>query len=299
MKSSQTLIGSGLALVALGLGLGLLCPQVSSQPAVWASPNYQLLANPGLEVFAPAYAQYEGVDCQVAEGWDRFWYDGPEPHWMDSRVFASSHLGTGNVERIEEDTSQLIISTEPYTAGIQQQVAGLAPGAGYGFHAAMLTIFQTSAPPAVHGTMIKQVGMDPTGGTDPAAPTVVWSEPDDHDEGPWDITRIVASYAQAPTMTVFIRVISPLPSGGLPFLNYSILDSSILARTATVAAVSPAVSDEPTFTVDWDNAVASCTDPNPDLCKVKWYDVQWLDEAEGVWHEWVTFSEQVRASFTG
>jgi hypothetical protein len=301
MQPARLWASSGLLVVTLALALvwSLAILQTYVQAAEPGSLDYQLLTNAGLELFDSPYAQYEGVDCQVATGWQRFWYDDPAPHWMDSRVFAASHLGTGFVERIEGDTSQLIISTEPYTAGIQQQAAGLTPGAGYGFHAAMLTIYQTSAPPAVHGTMIKQVGMDPTGGTDPKASSVVWSEPDDHDEGPWDVTRITATYAQAPTMTVFIRVISPLPSGGLPYLNYSILDSSILARTATVAATSPLVSEDTTFTVRWDNAQASCTHPNPGLCKVKWYDVQWLDEEEGVWHEWVIFSEQKQRVFTG
>jgi hypothetical protein len=247
-----------------------------------------------MEVYDAAYSLYDGVACQVASGWQRFWYGGPEPCWMDTRVFAGSHLGGGWVERIQGDTSQLIISTDPYNAGLRQRITGLTPGVGYGFHAAMLTIYQTSAPPSEHGTMIKQVGMDPTGGVDPQSPTVVWSEPDDHDEGPWDIDQRTAVYAQGPALTVFIRVISPLESGGLPFLNYSFLDSAILAETPQVSATSPAVSDTPTFTVRWDNAV-----PAPDGGKLKWYDVQWLDEAEGVWHDWQEKTWATEASFAG
>jgi hypothetical protein len=247
-----------------------------------------------MEVYDPPYVQFEGIDCQVTTGWDRFWYGGPEPYWMDTRVFAASHLGAGWVERIEGDTSQLVIATEPYTAGLQQQVPGLVPGVGYGFHAAMLTIFQTSAPPAMDGTMVKQVGMDPTGGTDPQASTVVWSEPDDHDEGPWDINQRTAVYAQTPAITVFVRVISPYESGGLPFLNYSFLDSAILAQTPVVTATSPAVSADPAFTVNWDNAV-----PAPGGAELKWRDVQWLDEAEGVWHDWIIKSYDVEAPFAG
>jgi hypothetical protein len=151
--------------------------------------DYQLLTNPGMEVFEAPYSQFQGVNCQVATGWHRFSYDGPEPCLMDTRVFASSHLGGGWVERIEGSTSQMIVSSEPYTAGIWQQVSGLTPGAGYGFHAAMLTIFQTSAGDPDDGTMIKDVGIDPTGGTNPESSTVVWSEPDDHDLGPWDTER--------------------------------------------------------------------------------------------------------------
>jgi hypothetical protein len=213
---------------------------------------------------------------------------------MDTRVFANSHLGVGWVERIEGETSQLIVSTQPYSAGIWQQVAGLTPGIGYGFHAAMLTIYQTSAPPAVDGTMIKQVGIDPTGGTDPQAPTVVWSDPDDHDEGPWDINQRTAVYAQGPAMTVFVRVISPHGSGGLPFLNYSFLDSAILAQTPVVTASSPGLSPHPFFSVSWKDA-----QPAPGSDELRWYDVQWLDEAEGVWRDWLTRTKDLRAAFAG
>jgi hypothetical protein len=269
-------------------------PQEPARAPEPASPAYQLLANPGVEFYDPPYARFEGVDCQKASGWDRFWYGAPEPYWMDTRVLAGSHLGSGWVERIQGETSQLIIATEPYTAGIQQTVSGLTPGLGYGFHAAMLTIFQTSAPPVTHGTMIKQVGIDPTGGADPRAATVVWSEPDDHDEGPWDVNQRVAVYAQSSTLTVFVRVRSLYPSGGLPFLNYSFLDSAILARTPVAVAESPAVSQDTTFAVRWDNA-----EPAPDGGQLKWTDVQWLDEAEGVWHDWFNQTSEKEATFEG
>jgi hypothetical protein len=266
-------------------------PLLQTSPS---APQYQFLQNPGMEVYDAPYTQYQGIGCQVASNWQRFWYDGPEPQWMDTRVFAGSHLGGGWVERIQGETSQLVISTEPYTAGVLQRVTGLTPGVGYGFHAAMLTIFQTSAPPASHGTMVKQVGMDPTGGLDPQAATVVWSEPDDHDEGPWDINQRTAVYAQGQAMTVFVRVVSPYEAGDLPFLNYSFLDSAILAQTPQVRAVSPAASATPSFSVRWDNAL-----PAPDGGKLKWYDVQWLDEAEGVWHDWQEQTKATEATFTG
>jgi hypothetical protein len=288
-RSGRTLAG-----IAVLLGLCLSVFLISAAARSLSVPQYQLLVNPGMEVYDPPYAQYEGVDCQVASGWQRFWYGAPEPSWMDTRVFADSHLGSGWVERIQGETSQLIISTEPYTAGLRQRVTGLIPGTGYGFHAAMLTIYQTSAPPSAHGTMIKQVGIDPTGGLDPQAPTIVWSEPDDHDEGPWDIDQRTAVYAQGSAMTVFVRVISPLESGGLPYLNYSFLDSAILAQTPQVRAVSQKESDSLTFTVRWDNAV-----PAPGGGKLRWYDVQWLDEAEGMWHDWQEQTEATEASFTG
>lgn len=290
MRFTLNLVKFGLRGIVF-LALSPIFFQASNQSPM--SNTYQLLTNPGLESYDPAYGQFQGVDCQVADGWQRFWYGGPEPCWMDTRVFAASPLGTGWVERIEGETSQMILATEPYTAGLKQTVTGLTPGVGYGFHAALLTIYQTSAQPPVHGMMVKQVGMDPTGGDDPQAPTVVWSEPDGHDQGPWDVERRTAVYAQSPTMTVFIRVASPYGSGGLPYLNQGFLDSAILARTPVVTATSPAISPVPTFTVRWEDAL-----PAPGG-EIRWYDVQWLDEWEGAWHNWLTRTYSTTATFVG
>lgn len=278
MKPTRTLIGTGMLPVLLVLAWSPVTFEASSQTTEPGAPDYQLLSNQSMEDYDPPYTQFQGVNCQVATGWERFWYDGPEPYWMDTRVFAESHLGGGSVEKIHENTSQMILSTQPYTAGLYQQVTGLTPGLPYGFHAAVLTIYRSSAQPREDGTMIKQVGIDPTGGTDPQAQTVVWSEPGERDKR-WDITRNTAAFAQAATMTVFIRVISPYEAGPWPFLNQSFLDSAILAQTATVSASSPTISREPTFTVRWDNVV-----PVPDG-QVRCYDAQWLDEADEVWHE--------------
>jgi hypothetical protein len=300
MKRLPALLGTAVpaaALLLLLVALLLAVPVAGAEdppPALNSaldSSDYQLLVNPGVEVYDPPYAQFDGKDCQVASGWQRFW-DGdlPEPCWMDCRVFAAG----GWVERIEGDTSQLLVSTEPYDAGIRQTVSGLAPGVGYGFHAAMLTIYQSSAPPDVDGTMIKQVGLDPAGGTDPGAPTVVWSEPDDNDEGPWAVDLRTSAFAQGPAMTVFIRVVSPHPAGDLPYVNLGFLDSAILARTPVVTATSPEVSETPAFTVRWDNVV-----PAPGLKRLKWRDVQWLDESENVWHDWLTETYDEAATFAG
>jgi hypothetical protein len=267
---------------------------LSDASAPTSPEAYQLLQNPGMEqAFVPYGFSFQGVACEVATGWTRFGDTDPRPCWMDARDFAHDVAGTNWVEKIEGETSQVIISTEPYTAGIYQRVTtGVTPGLPYGFHAAMMTIFQSSAGPAQPGHMIKQVGMDPTGGTNPNAPTVVWSEPEDQDYG-WDIQRRTAVVATSSSMTVFIRVISDDPAGAWPYLNQSYLDSAILARTATVSAVSPEISQTQTFTVRWDNAVAS-----PDAT-IRWYDVQWMDEANGQWVDWLTWTEQTQATFTG
>jgi hypothetical protein len=282
MKLSRSLIANALLLILMLLTWGPIALQAADPNFSPVALEYQLLTNPGMEAYDPAYDQFEGVNCQVATGWHRFSYAGPEPCFLDTRVFAGSQLGGGWVERIEGDTSQMIISTEPYAAGLWQQVTGITPGAGYGFHAAMLTIFQTSAQEPTHGTMIKDVGIDPTGGTDPQAHTVVWSEPDARDQV-WDVGQRVSLYAQGASATVFIRVTSPSGAGPWPYMNQSFLDSAILARTTSAVASSPAESEATSFVVRWSHG-----DPAPGVLRVRWYDIQWMDEADGVWQDWLT-----------
>jgi hypothetical protein len=301
MKRSRRLVYVGVWLVVFSMAWSPAALLASGPAMLPSATDYQLLANPGMEAFEAPYSQFEGVNCQVATGWHRFSYEGPDPCLMDTRVFASSHLGGGWVERIEGSTSQMIVSTEPYTAGIWQRVSGLTPGVGYGFHAAMLTIFQTSAGDPDDGTMIKDVGIDPTGGTNPESSTVVWSEPDGHDLGPWDTERRLSLYAQGTTATVFIRVRSPFEAGPWPYMNQSFLDSAILARTPTISAVSPAVSPSTSFVVRWDNAETA-----PGARALRGYEVQWKDEAGGEWHDWITWdptespnTDVTQATFTG
>jgi hypothetical protein len=74
----------------------------------------------------------------------------------------------------------------------------------------------------------------------------------------------------------------------------SILDSTILAQTPTVSAYSPEQSPAPTFAVSWDNVELA-----PGAKKFRGCDVQWMDEAEGVWHDWFSQTLETGASFTG
>ena len=60
-----------------------------------------------------------------------------------------------------------------------------------------------------------------------------------------------------------------------------------------MSAVSPPYSPGATFTVRWDNAQAS-----PDAT-IRWYDVQRMDEADGQWVDWLIWTEQTQAAFTG
>ena len=90
----------------------------------------------------------------------------------------------------------------PFTAGIYQQVA-VTPGVVY------MTDIGWAAPS--QEDFERKLGLDPTGGTDPLAPTVIWSRSE------WTKTRwpdlTVSARATGPMMTVFVWVHHPRAYG--------------------------------------------------------------------------------------
>lgn len=195
-------------------------------------------------------------------------------------------------EHTEGETSQLIISKTAFSAGVYQQIGGVTPDVPYAAKAAMLTFFESPAPPTNHGTMQKLVGIDPYGGTNPNSPNIVWSPVDDHDEGPWVDVR-VAAVARASTITLFVRVNCLQPVSHPSLDNQLFIDAVMLAQAPTVSASSPPVSDSPTFSVTWDNGQAA---PGGYIVK---YDVQYKDDANNEWLFWHEKTTLTSDHFTG
>jgi hypothetical protein len=249
---------------------------VATPPASGTSVN--LTQNWGFE---------EGFQANgVGLGWSPFVLQG-------SVTFANTieYFWPG-AEHTEGETSQLIISKTAFSAGLYQQITGLSIGKPYGAKAAMLTLFESSAPPTNDGTMQKLVGIDPYGGTDPNSADIVWSPVDDHDEAPWVDVR-VAAVAESTTITLFVRV-NCLQAVSHPSLdNQVFIDAVMLAQAPTVSASSPPLSYSPTFTVTWDNG-----QPAPGGYIVK-YDVQYKDDVNDTWILWQDKTRDASALFTG
>ena len=121
----------------------------------------------------------------------------------------------------------------PFTAGIYQQVA-VTPGVVY------LTDIGWAAPS--QEDFERKLGLDPTGGTDPLASTVIWSRSE------WTKTRwpdlTVSARATGPTMTVFVWVHHPRAYGQ----DWVFLDAVGLwpDPSQPAATVTPAPSLTPT-----------------------------------------------------
>ena len=171
---------------------------------------------------------------QVPDGWSEFVLYG-EPSFMND---PHSYFGTG--------TLRIWSSGGTFKAGIFTQV-NVTPGAGY---RASIAWGAPNAP----DTFGRQLGIDPTGGTDPNSPNVIWG-PMHWGEGrmlnyrPGDGPNIdLLARAINPTMTVFFVTDHPTSTGeNLIYVDAIALypDENAPAAVAPVAKEAPADTATP------------------------------------------------------
>ena len=235
-------------MMAIGLGVLLLLPLT-----VWAT---NLLTNSGLEAPFVKFDEYVGPggivwDQQVAHGWTHFTIDAPNR----LRFFSASDWAAFNnspvVERRDGEEAQVWWTPEENDAGIYQQISGLSIGETYGFQAGILQVFETTnrTDPA-SGKLLRSVGLDPTGGVDPTAATVIWgpeegtatyTDPNTGDKFTWFYPGVGAT-ALSTTVTVFARV-RFTEEAGLFQTNQVWVDDTFMdvapTTTLTLTAVGP------------------------------------------------------------
>lgn len=157
------------------------------------------------------------IECD----WEQFSGNAPagwSPYILaGSASFAAVH---GSESHSSFGSASLRIdSPGAYVAGLFRQVGGVTPGVGY------KASIGWAAPSSPTDTFGRQLGIDPTGGTDPNAPTVVWG-PMHWGDGrclnypPPDVNVDVSTYAKASTITVFVKVDHNRPApGSMIFLD--------------------------------------------------------------------------------
>ncbi len=218
---------------------------------------------------------------KIASGWQPFYIaadthdasnNAKKLHWMSSAQFA---LSFGGIDyHIEGNRAQNMWSAYKFDAGIYQQISGVTPGQGYGFDIAMVTYWRGPGYPDSNGKMVKQVGLDPSGGTDPTSSNIIWSETDSNDKA-W-VYLDVAATAQANTITVFAKVQAPENDS----VNHTDLDmvyfeaAHVAPVPATTLNVSPSGA---TVNLNW-----SSSSPAPSW-SLKGYEVQYRDQADSNW----------------
>jgi hypothetical protein len=164
---------------------------------------------------------------QIPNGWNEFviygnpdFYQDDHSYWGGPNLTIASFGGT-------------------FKAGIYTQVA-VTPGAGY---RASIAWGAPNAP----DTFGRQLGIDPTGGTDPNSPNIIWG-PMHWGEGrilnypPPDVNIDVRARALSETVTVFVMVDHPTSTGD----NIILLDAIALYPDESAPAVELPPTETPT-----------------------------------------------------
>ena len=179
------------------LGFGLLAFGLAVGPAVWSSragarnpceEQGNLTQNCGFDTFVD---DWQGAKrYQIPTGWWYFILAGD----LDYRPSDDTYWGAPSLWMLSDGV--------PFTAGIYQEVS-VTPGVVYQADAGWAAVSRPD--------FERKMGLDPTGGTDPLASTVIWGPSE------WGISRwpdlTVSARATGPRMTVFVWVHHPKTYG--------------------------------------------------------------------------------------
>ena len=223
-----------------------------------------VLTNPGFECKV-GYVKQVGIQKRVPLGWTGVvMYGAPELDSTRTRWTPGGCYGTIDPEKLEGEDSLLFRAQDletppepgkPFDAAVYQQVA-VTPGTAYSLSGWMVSLCGGSATPSSCPTdyyMEKLLGIDPTGGTDPLGPSVIWvGDRRNFTETRWLNLRLAAT-AQTDQLTVFGRIRSPFQWHG----NHAFADAFSLVRAPTAYFVnSPARISDTEARVQWDGVLS-------------------------------------------
>jgi hypothetical protein len=240
---------------------------------------------------------WRGQNEKIASGWQPFYlpdntYDGDEDasklHWMSSAQFAATFSGFDY--KLEGNQAQNMWSSYEFEAGVYQQIGGLTPGQVIGFDIAIVTFWRGPGYPDSDGKMVKRVGIDPYGGTDPTSGSIIWSDTDANDKA-W-VYLDVAATAQANSVTVFAKVQAPENDSS----NHTDIDMVYFDAAHVDLAPSGtlnASNNDTTVNANWFGSAAPGW-------SIKGYEVQYRDQASSSWTTLQNKNNQATVgSFTG
>ncbi|MCC9078721.1 hypothetical protein FKZ61_021735 [Litorilinea aerophila] len=272
------------------------------------------LVNPGFECdvgFHPS-TNPVGETVYIPDGWNAIFLQGA-PLVHSARLFFEGRADPAagcqservHVERIEGRDSVVVRAQDletpptpgkPFDVALYQQVP-VVSGTAYSLSGWFLSLCGGSAVPSDCPDgyyMDKLLGLDPAGGVDPLASTLVWSSDrrnfvdEENRRIGWSNLRTVA-VAQAMTLTVFARLSSPFQWHG----NHGFMDaiSLVEAPTATLAPLPPMVVGNRSLEVRWDGALSDDIAAIPGGTYRLFFDLQVRVQGEEAWYDWIVGAE--------
>ncbi len=295
--------------IAIGLvGLLLFTVQLQASPSGAETPHGTIpnlapnLENGDVECATGYYTQTDALSktIHIPNHWHWVGINGT-PRINSARVnFLKSCDGVGQVEHISgtdslfveaQDLEKLPLPGKPFDVAFYQQISATVGGA-YSLSGWMLSLcggsnVPNNCPPDYY--MAKMLGIDPTGGKDPLAVSVVWAE-DRHnfiENGMpvrWRNLRMSA-IAQANTITIFARINSPFQWHG----NHAFIDGLSLVRAPLADLTLPTtVTNTQSITVAWSGV------QSPDVTQIRggtytlYFDLQYRHAGATGWKDLVS-----------
>jgi hypothetical protein len=234
--------------------------------------------------------------------------DGAVPFVSSARIAFEGKRGScttreKHVEKISGEDSLFVSSLDietppepgkPFDVSIYQQVEAMT-GTAYSLSGWMLTLCggsnaepKNDCPPDYY--MAKLLGIDPTGGTDPDAPSVVWRENrnnfvDENNERIGWSNLYTSARAEGDKITIFARIDSPFRWHG----NHGFIDALSLVE-APVAALEVATATVEgsaglSVTLTWDGSIGPDIPTIPGGNYVLLYDVEYWHPLNGEWRD--------------
>jgi hypothetical protein len=155
----------------------------------------------------PFLTHDEEKTLMTAAGWAPWWQAaGPDdPHWKQRQpAFGSYSLDGRSVQQVSTPFAA-------HVAGLWQQIPSAA-GNEYEFTVEAQAWSSEDTEPGSRleaGDVNVQIGVDPTGGLDPASPLIKWSETT-NPISQWELQRLTAA-AEASIITLYLKSAPPLP----------------------------------------------------------------------------------------
>jgi len=281
-----------LGLLGVWLGLAPGPMQVASaRPA--ADPGPPALVNGGFEC-SLGFTPQAGINGRVPSGWTAVLLDG-YPRLNSTNLEFAQDCGDYGFEKIEGQDSLVFLSQDietlpepgkPFDAAVYQKVA-VTPGAAYSLSGRMLSLCGGSfsnpndCPQGYY--MSKMLGIDPMGGTDPLAPTVIWVEDQRNFMQSGWVNLRMGTTAQSDRITVFARIRSPFRWHG----NHAFVDAYSLVRAPTAHFVElPATVQGNHTAVRWDGVQSPDVAAIPGGTYQLLFDVQYRRAGDAAWTDW-------------
>lgn len=282
-------------------------PALAEQDNWTVPPGPPRLINGRMECADGFYAMTnpENIAIGVPNGWTPLFIVG-QPEMNSTRLryhegrcdeseypFIERTRGDNNLDSLvilADDLEWSDAPGKPFDLVLYQQVAATY-GAAYSVSAWMVSLCGNKSKPfdcPPENYIVKGVGLDPLGGTDPFTSTVRWVENrvnfvDSRGKSTGYQNLRASVTALGPTITVFLRVYSPFQfHGNMAFVDEVVLTRAPLAR---LQALPPQVEGTRSLTVTWEGQMSADIAAIPRSTHQLHFDVQARVLPEQMWRD--------------